>query len=615
MSRALHPSPRCRVVALLTCLVVCLVVSLGLAAPVPTAQSVRPGPRPTLTGPAEAVAPGVPVRLRGRAAPRSRVVLQRREGRRWAKVNRQRATGTGRFAFRITPAADASYRVSVRGRHSRVVRVRLAPAVVGPRTAAVSAPTSTDPHTRLPVSATFTPARPGSPVALEALTDGGWRRVGDGVEDGAGRTVLLATPRTTTTYRVVGVGATSEPTTIAVRPARTMPWVTGYYAGWFWDQEYGPDEVEMGDLTHFVFGRVAPGGGSLDGAPGEIVPGAGSAHDPAASPYPGTTVEDHLVRKAHAAGVEALLMLGGDGFDGRGFVASTADAVRSRFVRNVVDYLVAHDYDGVDVDWENCLGGEAWECGVDITTEEAVRRLRALIVEVRAEMATRPRYRTDPGLVTFPGYAVKTNELRDGEVADWQAELPWLVDQYNLMSYGIGTTWNGAGWESWFSGALDDEGPARPVSIDSSIDAYELSGAPREKIGMGIGFYGIYFGPGITGPRQSTKDNDVYETNDAALSWTRLKELGYLSHGVEHWDAAASSTYRTYAGGYVPSADPGLKPAGFLSYEDERSIAAKAAYARAGGAGGTIVWTLNYGDDPDGGNPLLDAVGTHFLDR
>ncbi|HYF71969.1 MAG TPA: glycoside hydrolase family 18 protein [Nocardioides sp.] len=506
------------------------------------------------------------------------------------------------------------------GETDTVVRVPVAPTAApgARRSAGISAPAATSPHTRLPVTATFTPARPGRGVVLQARLDGAWTRVAAGAEDRAGRVSFVVTPRATTTYRVRSADGTRARTTITVRRERRGPWVTGYYAGWFWDQEYHPDEVDMSDLTHFVFGRVAPGGGSLGGSPGEIVPGAGTAHDPDASPYP-RSVEDQLVRRAHADGAQALLMLGGDGFDGRGFVASTSDRVRPRFVRRLVDYLVAHDYDGVDIDWENCLGGEAWECGVDISTTEAVRRLRALVLDVRAEMATRARYASRPGLVTLPGYAVSINSLEGGKVARWQAQLPWLVDQYNLMSYGVGTTWNGGGWDSWFSGALDGESPTTPVSIDSSIDAYAASGAPREKIGLGIGFYGIYYGPAITGPRQPTDGNEIYETDDVALSYTRLVELGYLSHGTRRWDDQASSVYRTYGqGGYTPPAEPGLpprNPAGFLSYEDEQSIAAKADYVASGGAGGTIVWTLNYGALPDGTNPLLDAVGDEFLRR
>lgn len=399
-------------------------------------------------------------------------------------------------------------------------------------------------------------------------------------------------------------------------PPEHTPWVTGYYAGWYWDQGYAPDLIDMSAMTHFVFGRVAPGGGSLGGVPGEIVLGAGTAHDLDASPYPGTTVEDAAIAFAHDAGTKALLMLGGDGFDGRGFIASSDDAVRATFVENLVDYLVAHDYDGVDVDWENCIGGEAWECGIDISVDESARRLTALLADIRAEMATRPRYATEPGLITFPGYVVKTNELdEDGHVEQWRVDIAMLVDQYNLMSYGIGTTWNGAGWQSWFSGALDGEGDGRPASIDSSIDAYVASGVPRDRIGMGIGFYGIYYGPTITGPRQDTEEagNDIYEVDDNALGYANLVEMGYLDHGTRHFDEEASSTYRVYDGGYIPASDPARYPAGMLSYEDEESIAAKGAYARSGQAAGTIVWTLNYGALPDGSNPLLQAVGEAFL--
>lgn len=571
---------------------------------------------------------GEQVSIVGRAQEPGKVRLQRRAGKRWVKVAQRRTDAKRRYSFRIAaPASTTTYRVrSVRGRWTSAKRV----VRVGPQAGTVSAPSATRPRTVLPVTAAFRPARPGRPVQLEARTgSGAWTAVGSGVQDAQGRTAFTAEPAVTTSYRAVTAGwrgaasATSRAASVEVRASGRTPWVTGYYAGWFWNNWYQPQDVDMTAMTHFVFGRVAPGGGSLGGEPGGIELGAVSAQEP--NPFPpndGGTVEDWLVQEAHAAGTEALLMLGGDGFDGRGFVASTTDALRPTFVENVVDYLVAHDYDGVDVDWENCLGGPAQECGVDISDEEARRRLHALILELRAEMATRPRYADDPGLITFPGYAQAAKWLEPGgTVEQWRADTALLVDQYNLMTYGIGTTWYGEGWDSWFSGALDGEDLAgHPFSIDSSVEAYVATGVPRERLGMGIGFYGIYYGPTVTEPRQDLTHNDVYEVSDSTLAWSRLVEDGYLDHGQLSWDEAASSTYRTYdeeygEQGYVPPSDRDREPAGFLSYEDERSIAAKGAYARETGLGGTILWVLNYGALPDGTNPLLDAVAESFLDR
>jgi chitinase len=407
----------------------------------------------------------------------------------------------------------------------------------------------------------------------------------------------------------VAVPAAGDPALAAT------PWVTGYYAGWFWDQMYPPEQVDMRAMTHFVFGRVAPGGGSLGQAPGTVVRGAGTAHQAGLSPDGRRSVENYLIKKAHDAGAKALLMLGGDGQDGEGFILSTSDAVRPTFVKNIVNYLEAHNYDGVDVDWENRLDG--WpEQGV--SAAEARRRLRALIREIRAEAARRPRYDGRRLLVTFPGYAVSINNLQPGgKVEQWRADIANMVDQYNLMSYGIGTAYNGSGWHSWFSGALFGASGTTPYDLKTSIQAYERTGVPRGKIGIGIGFYGIYYGPQITGPRQPTEGNPIFEYNDVALGYSELVRKGYLNHGTYRWDTISKAGYRSYgSGGYVPANDPNANPAGFLSYEDERSIAAKAQWVRNTGVGGTIVWTVNYGYLPaTKTNPLLSAVKREFLQR
>lgn len=433
---------------------------------------------------------------------------------------------------------------------------------------------------------------------------------------------LYTAPSTAGTYHVVATSVadtTKRATaTVTVAPsAAPKAWVTGYYVGYYWDWDLAqpPESLDMTAMTHLVFGRVAPGGGSLDGQPGQVVLGGGTSHDPNTAPD-GGSVEDYLIKKAHAVGTKALLMLGGDGEDGIGFLLSTTDAMRPLFVKRVVDYMVAHNYDGVDVDWENELEGNA---DLRVSAAEARRRLKALIVELREEASFRPRY-SGPGkavIITYPSYAKSINDLEPGgKVEQWLADIANLVDQFNLMSYGVGTAFNGAEWDSWFSGPIFGATPSRPIDLNTSVNAYVATGVPRGKIGIGMGFYGMYFGPEITGPRQNTNNNEIWETNDNALAYFELVRKGYLSHGTYHWDEEAKVGYRTYGpGGYIPAVDPNSNPAGFLTYEDERSIAAKGAWVRETGLGGTIIWTVNYGYlVSTKTNPLLAATKRAFLE-
>ena len=124
--------------------------------------------------------------------------------------------------------------------------------------------------------------------------------------------------------------------------------------------------------------------------------------------------------------------------------------------------------------------------------------------------------------------------------------------------------------------------------------------------------YGIFYGPSITGPRQDTTHNEIFEVQDRPLRYSELARMGYFSRGTYTWDELSKVGYRSYPGGFSP-AGSGINPAGFLSYEDELSIAAKGIYVRQTGLGGTIIWAINYDHMPDGSSPLLGAVKRNFL--
>jgi len=387
----------------------------------------------------------------------------------------------------------------------------------------------------------------------------------------------------------------------------TGKWVTGYYAGYFWDNaDYQkPQHVDLTAMTHMVFARIGPGGGKNGGAAGEVLKGGGSSQtNPNVGPgAPVYTVEQYMIKRAHQVGTKALIMLGGEG-DNVGFHNSCVDAVRPTFVKNLVDYMVAQDYDGIDVDWE----------GIPTANEEDWVLLEKLIADLRVEANSRPRYQDSPVLITYPAGMYNPNSDR---ITDHDLKIAGMVDQYNFMSYGVG--WFGEGWYTNTFAPLTTPEEHRPVSIAGTVQAYVNKGVPRSKLGMGIGFYGMNYAPPFSQPGQDTAGADMgtsWSVTDWKWSYTLLNKYGYLNNGTYAFEQSSQNSFRTYPGGYAPR--PDVMATGYLSYEDEASIAAKGAWAQSTregeGVAGTIIWLVNYGTTDGANNPLLYAVKRAFLD-
>ena len=381
--------------------------------------------------------------------------------------------------------------------------------------------------------------------------------------------------------------------------------VQAYYGGYAWHlADYqAPQYVDMTAMTHFVFARIGPGGGQGGGAPGDVVLGASDAQTqknlgPGA---PLKTVEDYLVGRAHQAGTKAMIMLGGEGDNG-GFRASSQPAVRARFVKNLVDYMVAHDYDGIDVDWE----------GIPQSATSDQDLLEALLGDLRTEAATRGRYQTQPLLISFAADALNPNFQK---VLPHHARVARLVDYFNVMTYGM--AWFGEGWNSGTFAPISGRSGNRPLDIANSLAMYEAGGVPRAKMAMGIGLYGINYKLPYLRPNMPTSgDFSAYSANDVLWNYAQLNKHGYLTRGTYVFEESSQMGYRSYAQGYTPATRPSTS-SGYISYEDERSIAAKGAWsksAKAGeGAAGTIVWLINYGTTNGVNNPLMAAVKKAFI--
>jgi chitinase len=365
-------------------------------------------------------------------------------------------------------------------------------------------------------------------------------------------------------------GAAARTTSVAAAGAPSGKWVGGYYPG-YQRTQYPPNEIDFSAITHLFVGAGLPqANGSIDMTLYvDQTQGAALARD--------------LVSRAHAAGRKAILMLGGAGADA-GFRAAATDANRATFVQQLLKVVDDYAFDGLDLDWEPI---EAADQTPLLKLAQALRAARSGLI------------------LTIPvGYL----NINYQTVDPFYVQLAAVVDQMNLMTYGMAGAWDG--WQSWHSSALAGEGATTPTSVKSSIQKYISAGVPAAKLGVGIGFYGLCYGSPVTAPKQ-TLSGSTATANDNELSYANIM-ASYYTAASRKFDTAASVPY-------LSSSTPlGPQRCTYLSYEDEQSIQLKGAYVREAALGGTIIWTINEGHLASAAvgqrDPLLAAVKRAFLE-
>jgi chitinase len=352
----------------------------------------------------------------------------------------------------------------------------------------------------------------------------------------------------------------SDAGTPSVRPL----WVTAYYASWM-EAELPVAEVDFGAITHLAHFGWLP-----------------RESDGAMDVQWGTTPEQsrRVVAATHAAGRRALLVVGG-AWTRAGFLEAMAPERVDAFVGEIVAGVTTYGYDGVDLDMEPLEDEDAALYGA------FVRKLRAALDGVR------------------PGLALTAAVGWNGTVL---APLVAVFDQVNLMTYDLAGAW--PGWETWHNTPLHDGGlkfrsqPRKPLpSVEGLVDAALATGAVREKLGIGLSFY-VYVWKGATGPNQPLAGVEVEMNKSYAWMMDRwLTPRPDPAASPERWHDGVEAPYLSITWEANPK---------FVSYESERSAAAKIAWARAQGLGGVIVWELGGGyrkSQPPGlRDPLLQAV-------
>ncbi len=297
--------------------------------------------------------------------------------------------------------------------------------------------------------------------------------------------------------------------------------------------------------------------------------------------------------------MSVLLSIGGWN-DSQHFPAIAADPVkRGNFAHHCGLLVMEYGFDGIDIDWE--YPGYAPNGG---TPADKVN-FSLLTGQIRDTLDAKE---------SLAGHALCLTSCFSANAANMD-NIEWLqvmpdLHSANLMSYDFFGSWDPV---TNHNAPLYTPAQGDPAfNLDSAVQQLlQVHQVPASKINAGLAFYGrsvktqgppALFGPSLMQADQST----FWEDAGTPLYYNILAKMNLFTPMT---DPQARVPYLTGNGALNT----------FVSYDDEASIAEKAAYIVANGLRGAIIWELtgDYLETSPGsgliaGTPLADTLNAVF---
>lgn len=389
------------------------------------------------------------------------------------------------------------------------------------------------------------------------------------VVSSGGKVTAKKTGTATITASVLGKKLSSKITVIkkssssSALPPSTK--VIGYYAAWSSYTGYTPDQIDAMKLTHinYAFANI--------GNDFKITLG-----------YP--NIDPDNISKLNQLKLvnpklKTIISVGGWTWSDKFSDVALTEKSRAIFADSCVDFIVKYGFDGVDLDWEYPVSGGV---ATNVRRPEDKTNFTLILKTLREKLDARGKVNGKKYIVTFAGAAgswyTKNVEL---------SNISQYVDYANIMSYDI----HGP-WESYtnFNAPLYSKDLSQPskISVDSCVQDWLMAGFPKDKLVMGVPFYGFIYKAVVAG------NQGLFQTYSGSAS------IGY-NDIVKNYLSKPEYIRYYHSDSRVPWLFNGST---FITYEDEQSIGEKARYIKTNSLGGAMIWEL--GKDPN--KVLLNAL-------
>lgn len=371
----------------------------------------------------------------------------------------------------------------------------------------------------------------------------------------------------------------------------------GYFPEWgIYARDYHVEDIPAGNLNviNYAFADIS--------SAGEVV--LYDSYAAVEKSYPGDTWDQPLKGnfnqlkklKSRNPHLVTMISVGGWTLSGRFSDIALTNTSRQKFATSAIAFIRKYGFDGVDIDWEYPGGGGL---ASNVSRPEDKRNFTLLLQELRRQLDAaaladaRKYYLT----IAAPAGPEKIANIEASAVA---ASLDWI----NVMTYDL----HGA-WESTTNHAAPLNGtPGDALTVRAAMNAYLNAGVSREKLAVGLPFYGLSWRgvpSGNNGLRQSSLGaaTGTWDNTGMFDYWDIEKRLAAdPANYRRHWDSSAKVPWI-----HAPNLQGGL----FITYEDRESISHKLDYINQEGFRGAMFWELS-GDLLDGSG-LLPVVREKIL--
>ncbi|USH05219.1 glycoside hydrolase family 18 protein [Grimontia kaedaensis] len=393
--------------------------------------------------------------------------------------------------------------------------------------------------------------------------------------------------------------------------------VGGYFADWQYanaDNPYTVKDIPADQLTHVIYAFLSmcgPHTGASELVQQQVskaceglAPYSAIVVDQEAAmevdfgdvsvdvPYKGHFAQLAELKKTHPD-LKILPSFGGWTMSEPFHAMAKDDAAIKQFAESAVALIAEYDFfDGIDLDWEYPGGGglttSPWNPETKLSDDvKALEReaFTTLVTLLRDELdALSAETGREYELSTAVGVSQKAAQI------DWKAAAPKLTNMF-AMTYDFLGGWGTQTGHLTNLHATDRSwwGMGADVFINQMIDL----GIPKEKLVLGAAFYGRgwegsqFDGNLPTSDLASEKGASFGTGEPGYFMYWDLKQNYTQSEGYQYgYDEASQAPYLW---------NPEKKV--FISFEDARSVKAKAEWAKQQGLAGVFTWELS--GDPD----------------